>query len=64
MAHLGPWKMDRANSANLDLQRMQIFSKYKADFFYFPPSKSEPRPPLYQLCGELPIPEQVVELMT
>ena len=44
MAHLGPWKMDRANSASLDLQRMQIFSKFKADFLYFAPSKSKPRP--------------------
>ena len=64
MAHLGPWKMDRANSASLDLQRMQIFSKFKADFLYIPPSKSKPRPPLYQLCGVLPIPEQVVMIMS
>ena len=64
MAHLGPWKMDRANSASLDLQRMQIFSKFKADFLYIPPSKSKSRPPLYQLCGVLPIPEQVAELMS
>ena len=55
--------MGRENSACPDLQRMQIFSKLKADFLYIPPSKSKPRPPLYQLCGVLPIPEQVLMIM-
>ena len=64
MAQMGTWKMGKENSASPDLQRMQILSKFKADFFVHSNIQVKPRPPLYQLCGVLPIPEQVVELMS